>query len=413
METLPIELGEMICSWFIPGFDNTEVMKAPVSSKSERIDIYHFRLTSRSLNAGASTAFAKIVEDIPTNCEERSLSRLSELVALPHVGKRITCLTFNTSKLSLKQNISERELRDLMMSRQNWTMTHLRQALVLVLRKTPWLRCLRAVLEAPNIFECLTYDNNESYRDGMIWASKEKIWKVVTQKLADPMHYLMEAMDVTNLRKTLQSFIILVPSFQEMSREAAPCEGSETASFPSLTHITFALSYRLISSVRFRLSSDSLTSLHIILDSTRYVNADVWTWTSSSDFPPRLRSFTVGMSGRDIKTDSLLRCISQVSSHIELLSLLVIKNITAIDLECAGSIDTLCGDGRFEDVVFENVKYAVLYETGFDFGDFGMTEPTEPDKDWKAFRMLCERADRVRLRTDMFERSIEKLEWEI
>ncbi|PVH92344.1 hypothetical protein DM02DRAFT_281659 [Periconia macrospinosa] len=413
METLPIELGEMICSWLMPGFDNTEATKASVSSKSERVDIYHLRLTnvSRSLNVGASMAFVKIVQDIPTNCEERSLLRLSDLVALPHVGKHITCLTFNTSKLFLKQNVSEGELRHLIMTRHKWIMTHLRQALVLVLRRIPWLCCLRTVLEPPSIFKYLTYHNIESCRDGMIWASKENIWKAVTQKLADPTHYLMDAMEVTELGKTLQSLILLVPSCQQMSREAAPCEGSETAPFPSLTHITFAPSYRLISSVGFQVSSDNLTSLQIILDSKRYVNADVWTWTSSSDFPSRLRSFTVRMSGSDIQTEPLLRCISQVSSHIKLLPLLVIKDITAIDFEYATGIDSLCGDGRFKDVVFENVKYAVIYRMGFD--DCDINEPTEPDRGWKAFRMLCERADRALLRTDMFERAIKKSEWEM
>jgi hypothetical protein len=132
MEQLPLELQQEICSWLLP-LTSLTTTQAPISSKLERINVYHFRLVCRSLRSGASAAFVKIVGDIPTKCTDQSLFRLKSLVLLPQIGKDITHLTFNTCKLSFEKSTSKETFQWLKSKRRQWIRRHLRASLATIL----------------------------------------------------------------------------------------------------------------------------------------------------------------------------------------------------------------------------------------------------------------------------------------
>ena len=156
MDALPIELLEEIISSLLPCIDETRVVSVPVSSKTERADIYNLRLTSRRINAGASQAFLKLIGDVPTECREQSMRNLESLVRLAHVGNRMTCLTFNTCVLFITDEHSIEQINKEYDDRYLWIIHTFRNAILAILRKTLRLRhiiCLYEATRGPKEFE--------------------------------------------------------------------------------------------------------------------------------------------------------------------------------------------------------------------------------------------------------------------
>jgi hypothetical protein len=117
------------------------------------------------------------------------------------------------------------------------------------------------------------------------------------------------------------------------------------------------------------------------------------------------------MVGTYDRTNILLRCIGEVTGSINLLLSLIIKGFTAYVYETSRIVDRLPREGRFLELVFENVKYAILYNYSNGVGE--MFDLPDPDLNWTAFARLCERADLVRLRNASEERIVERAEWNL
>lgn len=113
----------------------------------------------------------------------------------------------------------------------------------------------------------------------------------------------------------------------------------------------------------------------------------------------------VGIYGR---TNILLKYIGEVTRNIDLLPSHISKNVIAHVLTSVRRVNRLPGEGSFQELVFENVKYVAFHHYGDGEGD--MDELAEPDVSWTAFARLCERADLVRLRNLSEERIIDRSE---
>lgn len=80
MENLPLELHQQIFAHLLPRKDRKEAITLPVSTKAERSDVYNLRLTNRQISARGSWSFVDIIEDVPTECQEKHLGNLAALV---------------------------------------------------------------------------------------------------------------------------------------------------------------------------------------------------------------------------------------------------------------------------------------------------------------------------------------------
>lgn len=146
METLPIELQEQMFAHLIPHQDLKELVTLPISSRPQRTDIYNLRLTSRRIHMGAWQSFAVIVQDVPSECREKSLKHMTALVELPNISNALTCLTLNTCKLFLTDKTEDED--DEMKLRDTWLQENLCSELEAIIRKAPRLRQLVCVVEA-------------------------------------------------------------------------------------------------------------------------------------------------------------------------------------------------------------------------------------------------------------------------
>ena len=149
MEFLPLELHEQIFAYLLaPRRDWTNIVAVPVSARTDRTDIYNLRLTSRRVNIAALQSFAQIVGDVPTECREESVRRLTNLIALEEVSKTITNLTFNTCKLVITQKQTLTQLNTKCYQHDEWIIYTFRDEVLAILRKTPQLRHMVCFLEA-------------------------------------------------------------------------------------------------------------------------------------------------------------------------------------------------------------------------------------------------------------------------
>jgi hypothetical protein len=138
-----------------------------------------------------------------------------------------------------------------------------------------------------------------------------------------------------------------------------------------------SLSYCLISDFRVLLSAPNLTSLQIVLDSRGLGTNQALTWADSLNSAYKLRKLTIRMIGTYVGTNILLRCIGEVTRHVDLLPSLIIKDFAADEHDSVRGVARLPREGRFRELVFENVKYVVFYNYGDGEGD--MDEPADPD----------------------------------
>jgi hypothetical protein len=224
----------------------------------------------------------------------------------------------------------------------------------------------------------------------------------------------VEAPASTKLDAALQELSVLVSSDRSFPRQADPVEARGVCVavlLPMLTHLSISPSYSLISDFSVLLSAPNLTSLQIVLDSQDLRINEALTWVDSPSFTYKLRKLTIRMVGTYVRKDILLRCIGEVTRHIDLLPSPIIKDFTASVFESVHGVDRLPGEGRFHELVFENVKYVLFYYYGNGEGD--MNDPVDPDNRLVAFVRLCERADLVRLRNGLEEKMIKRSEWSI
>ena len=79
------------------------------------------------------------------------------------------------------------------------------------------------------------------------------------------------------------------------------------------------------------------------------------------------------MEGTYVGTEVLMEYVSQVTSHVSYLSLLIIKDLVAEAPKWKRTASPLPGDGHFQELVFDNVKYIVYFPCGHD--DWDVTSP--------------------------------------
>lgn len=152
MDTLPLELHELIVSFLLPHQDVLHPAALPVSTALERSDIYSTRLTCQPFRDAASSTFIRIVQDVPTSCREEGLRNLNALLDLPDVSRKLTCLTLRTSRLFIKPD--EVQTRCGATKRVKWANCYLEKELLSILKKLPQLCHVRCVLQAA--FDCFT-----------------------------------------------------------------------------------------------------------------------------------------------------------------------------------------------------------------------------------------------------------------
>ena len=173
-----------------------------------------------------------------------------------------------------------------------------------------------------------------------------------------------------------------------------------------LKHLTLSPSYSEISQVRF--FGPHLMSLHLVLDN----RGDAFDTGSTEGLPldnirSGLRSIILSGNKQHVHTALLLQCIVPATSNILSLPLLTIRDMIVI-MDINYGVERLPGEGRFEELHFENVKCCFTDEITLS----GPSDPVELSNRWKALPRLCERADTVRLKTDEVDKKIEPFEWE-
>lgn len=211
---------------------------------------------------------------------------------------------------------------------------------------------------------------------------------------------------MANLQKTLETMTILNVSFEGFSEEGPSTKVTPLIECPTLKHLTLSPSCSEISN--FLVRCPNLTSLHLVLDN----RGDVFDTGSTKGLPlhtiqPGLRSYTLSGKGQHVNTALLLQCIVPASSNIASLPLLTIRDMIVI-MDINYGVHRLPGDGRFNELVFENVKYCFTDEMTLS----GPSDPVELDRKWKALPRLCERADCVRLISAKDQRTMQPLDWE-
>lgn len=218
----------------------------------------------------------------------------------------------------------------------------------------------------------------------------------------------MKAIKITGLKQTLQSLVLLTGPLEPVPHEGRSPQGSIPVQFSQLEHLTITPSCHEASTFRIHLAPPHLTSLHIVLDD-RGFELDPGSAEDSrysTGFPSGLRSYTISANFQHIPTESLLRCIGQATSCVNSLNLLTIKDIILV-MDISSDFDSLPGEGCFQDLLFDNVEYCFTDEITLS----GPSDPISLDSRWKALPRLCERADRVRIKTGFNERVITQEDW--
>ncbi|KAF1844081.1 uncharacterized protein K460DRAFT_419042 [Cucurbitaria berberidis CBS 394.84] len=396
METLPLELREEIFLYLLPRICRTQVVSVPVSSKAERTDIYNLRLTSRRVNTGASQAFLAVIGDIPTGCREQSVQNLTNLVGLADVGNHITCLAFNTCKLYITEKQTLRQINQTCYDRCQWIAKSFCSEVLAILRKTSRLRHLICLPEATRGSEVLRFGVGHMV-----------LLEVIVKDMYDPMQYIQEALEATALNETLETLTVLTASFEGFLEEPTSLRKAKPLHLPKLKHLTLSPSYHDIS--RFAVYCPNITSWHTVLDS-RAETFDLIPSQTAGDsiqMDSSLRSYTISAKGQYIQTSTLVRSIAAATDRFASIPILVVRDLIIL-FDINYDVHPLPGEGRFKELVFENSKYCCTDEITLS----GPSEPKELDSKWRALPRLCERAGRVRLKTGMVDRVIERSEWQ-
>jgi hypothetical protein len=148
MDQLPLELYEHIFSYLLSQKHREQLVALPVSTKSERTDIYNLRLTSRRICMGASQLLLNILQDVATQCKENSFRHLAALVDIPTIASNMTCLTLRTEESS-RECVSDSLVDDFSVidRRIAWMQEDLHSSLVSIIQKAPRIRHLIYVLD--------------------------------------------------------------------------------------------------------------------------------------------------------------------------------------------------------------------------------------------------------------------------
>jgi hypothetical protein len=148
MDQLPLELYEHIFSYLLSQKHREQLVALPVSTKSERTDIYNLRLTSRRICMGASQLLLNILQDVATQCKENSFRHLAALVDIPTIASNMTCLTLRTEESS-RECDSDSLVDDFSVidRRIAWMQEDLHSSLVSIIQKAPRIRHLIYVLD--------------------------------------------------------------------------------------------------------------------------------------------------------------------------------------------------------------------------------------------------------------------------
>jgi hypothetical protein len=146
MEALPLELQEQIFSRLFPGHDRKQLVALPVSSASERANVYSIRLTSRRFRIAASRAFGKLVEDVPTSCSEKSMRSLAALVEQPDISRNLECLSLKVSKVLIWND--DIFTRSAVAQRMAWAQRYFKEELLSIVTKAPRLRHMICIVQA-------------------------------------------------------------------------------------------------------------------------------------------------------------------------------------------------------------------------------------------------------------------------
>jgi hypothetical protein len=148
MDQLPLELYEHIFSYLLSQKHREQLVALPVSTKSERTDVYNLRLTSRRVCMGASHLLSDILQDVPTQCKEDSLIKLAALVEIPTVSRTLTCLTLKSEGFSHQWNSDSLADDFSDINRQlAWVQENLHSGLAAIIQKASRIRHIIYVLE--------------------------------------------------------------------------------------------------------------------------------------------------------------------------------------------------------------------------------------------------------------------------
>lgn len=195
---------------------------------------------------------------------------------------------------------------------------------------------------------------------------------------------------------TIVNNISEAPFLIETSMEAAP-----PCSFPNLRHLTVSPSYHELSGLR--IECPRLTSLHLCLDGRGFEfdlerpKLDAFTRSDP------LTSYTISGRGTYVSLGTLFRAIELATRHIACLPRLKIKDMVILE-DSLQNGESLLGQGRFQELSFDQVLYGSTH--GPD-----TFEMKSLDRDFVAFPLMCERADRVREMKGSFHRVLEECDW--
>lgn len=223
----------------------------------------------------------------------------------------------------------------------------------------------------------------------------------------------MSALVTTSLSSQLETFIILTmfpPKDGYMDGFTSFPKGLPIH-LPKLKHLTMSPTYHDISSVA--LYAPNITSWHTVLDSRAETFdlipiIDMRTKESSGPdgVSSPLREYTITANRESIDTSTLVKCLNAVTKRIKLIPLLVIRDVI-VTFDINYNVRPLSGEGRFEELVFENVQYSLTDDITLS----GPSDLKKLDNRWRVLPRLCERANRVRIRTGTVDRIMEKEEW--
>jgi hypothetical protein len=202
---------------------------------------------------------------------------------------------------------------------------------------------------------------------------------------------VQRALAITKLKDTLETIVFLNTSHEGLRDQDHFYLSATPMAFPSLQHLTVALTARRISDCAVRASH--LTSFHVVLDHYSFSEEELM--YENEIFPeihPGLHHYTISGSNGQVITDELLECIWPLLGCDFTLPRLTIRDMIVVD-DISYNIPRLRDSGRIGLLVFQNVTYCFTDQITLS----GPSEPRELDHRWKLLTALLQRADSSRI----------------
>ncbi|KAL6709457.1 hypothetical protein ACN47E_001392 [Coniothyrium glycines] len=303
MESLPLELQDLIFSYLLPKVDRITVTAIPVSSHVARADVYSVRLVSRSLSTASLKVFAKLIEDVPTRCaSEVNMSKLSDLVLQDHIKDHITSLAFDTSKLFIGESHEEQTLPFLRFNndlQSDWlTSEGFQDLFAAFYAHLPRLQHLVCVASTMSGVQAASFGVRRAI-------ALHRLSSIA----ADPLIHLHQAIEKSRLNEKIKTFLLLTKASAQQSLEVTSPAAEDPLLLPHLDHLTIGAACHELSG--FRVRATNLTSLHILLSTHNFtLNLPL------SEMAPRLQSLSLRGQHESLPQETFWQALETATAHL-------------------------------------------------------------------------------------------------